>query len=304
MDKIKTGNMIRDARTQKGYTQAELGTLLGVSNKAVSRWENGDSFPDIGVLESLADILDLGIQDLVVGEHCEDADGEEVKEVTRLAVFQSRDRRRRLIFAVIDIAVLLLSLIYSVLILTGSKGELIELIGFIGLNCSVLLGPLYLLVTIKAFRRRNIVFPFKDKVSRFLSLLSLISGLYVIGMTFYLVNNSSSDFSPFGLTVNSVGPFLSANLWFALSVNMLFLLTEGVRIMKEKAELHYGLFLFLFVIMITVAFGRSVRRVTSAEAAILLLKNDLITAVVEAVIFGVATAIIVLLTKRKRNTLN
>ena len=49
MDKIKTGNMIRDARTQKGYTQTELGTLLGVSNKAVSRWENGDSFPDIGV---------------------------------------------------------------------------------------------------------------------------------------------------------------------------------------------------------------------------------------------------------------
>ena len=298
MDKIKTGNMIRDARTQKGYTQTELGTLLGVSNKAVSRWENGDSFPDIGVLESLADILDLSIQDLVVGEHCEDTGNEAVKEVARLAVFQSRDRRRRLIFAVIDIAVLLLFFIYSVLILTGRSGELIEL------NCFILMGTFYLLVMIKVFRRRNIVFPFKDKVSRLLSLLSLLSGLYLIGMTFYLVNNSSSDFIPFGLTVNSVGPFLSANLWFALSVNMLFLLSEGVRIMKEKAELHYGLFLFLFVILITVAFGRSVRRVTTAEAAILLLKKDLITSVVEAVIFGVATAIIVLLTKRKRNTLN
>jgi len=247
------------------------------------------------VLESLADILGLSIQDLVVGEHCEDAGNEAVKEVARLAVFQSRDRRRRLIFAVIDIAVLLLSFIYSVLILTGRSGELIEL------NCFILMGTLYLLVMIKAFRRRNIVFPFKDKVSRFLSLLSLISGLYVIGMTFYLVNNSSAESIPLGLTVNSVGPFLSANLWFALSVNMLFLLTEGVRIMKEKAELHYGLFLFLFVIMITVAFGRSVRRVTSAEAAILLLKKDLITALVEAAIFGVATAIIVLLTKRKMN---
>ncbi len=295
MDKIKTGNMIRDARTQKGYTQAELGTLLGVSNKAVSRWENGDSFPDIGVLESLADILGLGIQDLVVGEHGEDAGNEAVKEVARLAVFQSRDRRRRLIFAVIDIAVLLLFFIYSVLILTGRSVELIEL------NCFILMGTLYLLVMIKVFRRRNIVFPFKDKVSRLLSLLSLISGLYVIGMTFYLVNNSSSDFIPFGLTVNSVGPFLSANLWIAFSVNMLFLLTEGVRIMKEKAELHFGLFLFLFVIMIIVAFGRSVRRVTSAETAILLLKKDLITALGEAVIFGVATVIIVLLIKRKMN---
>ena len=293
MDKIKTGNMIRDARIQKGYTQAELGTLLGVSNKAVSRWENGDSFPDIGVLESLAEILGLGIQDLVVGEHGEDAGNEAIKEVARLAIFQSRDRRRRLIFAVIDIAVLLLSFIYAVLILTGSQGELI------GLNCFILFGPLYLLVMVKAFRRKSIVFPFKDKVSRLLSLISLISGLYVIGMMIYLVNNSSADFIPFGLTVNSVGPFLSANLIFVFSMNLLFLLIGGVRIMKEKSELHYGLFLFLFVILITVAFGDSIRSLSSIEAAIVLLKRNLITALIETVIFGVATAIMVVFTKRR-----
>ena len=62
MDKIKTGNMIWEARTRKGYTQSELGALIGVSNKAVSRWENGDSFPDIGVLEQLSNILELSIQ--------------------------------------------------------------------------------------------------------------------------------------------------------------------------------------------------------------------------------------------------
>lgn len=41
MDKQKTGNLIKEARVKKNYTQAELGDLLGVSNKAVSRWENG-----------------------------------------------------------------------------------------------------------------------------------------------------------------------------------------------------------------------------------------------------------------------
>ena len=295
MDKIKTGNMIRDARIQKGYTQAELGTLLGVSNKAVSRWENGDSFPDIGVLESLAEILGLGIQDLVVGEPCEDAGNEAVKEVARLAVFQSRDRRRRLIFAVIDIAVLLLSFIYAVLILTGSQGELI------GLNCFILLSPLYLLVIIKAFRRKNIVFPLRDKVNRLFSVISLISGLYMIGMTFYLVNNSSADLIPFGLTVNSVGPFLSANLIFVFSMNLLFLLIEGVRIMKEKAEVHYGLFLLLFGILITVAFGRSVRQVISTEAAIVIMKKDMIRAFAETVVFGVVTTIMVLFSNRNKN---
>ena len=49
MDKKKTGTLIREARIRKNYTQSELGDLIGVSNKAVSRWENGEMFPDIGV---------------------------------------------------------------------------------------------------------------------------------------------------------------------------------------------------------------------------------------------------------------
>lgn len=53
MDKQKTGELIRNARIKKGYTQVELGGLLGVTNKAISRWEKGDSFPDIGVIEEL-----------------------------------------------------------------------------------------------------------------------------------------------------------------------------------------------------------------------------------------------------------
>lgn len=39
MDKQKTGELIKSARIKKGYTQVELGDLLGVTNKAISRWE-------------------------------------------------------------------------------------------------------------------------------------------------------------------------------------------------------------------------------------------------------------------------
>ena len=41
MNKEKTGELIREARIKKNYTQSELGDLLGVTNKAVSRWEKG-----------------------------------------------------------------------------------------------------------------------------------------------------------------------------------------------------------------------------------------------------------------------
>ena len=67
MDKLKTGALIKEARTKKNFTQSELGDLVGVTNKAVSRWENGESFPDIGVIEKLSEVLDIRIQDIVTG---------------------------------------------------------------------------------------------------------------------------------------------------------------------------------------------------------------------------------------------
>ena len=90
MDKIKTGELIKNKRIEKGYTQLELGDLLGVSNKAVSRWENGDSFPDIGVLESLSSLLDLKIQDLVTGEITESDSETSLTELVRMAKLQKR----------------------------------------------------------------------------------------------------------------------------------------------------------------------------------------------------------------------
>ena len=89
MDKKKTGNLIREARQRKNYTQSELGRMLGVTNKAVSRWENGESFPDIGVLESLSHLLELPIQDIVTGERAGDRE-EAVTEVVRLAKLQEQ----------------------------------------------------------------------------------------------------------------------------------------------------------------------------------------------------------------------
>lgn len=74
MDKEKTGKMIRQARIDKGYTQSELGDMIGVSNKAISRWENGETFPDIGVIEPLAQMLELRIQDIITGTKDSDQD--------------------------------------------------------------------------------------------------------------------------------------------------------------------------------------------------------------------------------------
>mgnify|MGYP002513906186 CR=1 FL=1 len=53
----KVGNLIATLRLEKGLSQGELGLMLGVTNKAVSRWENGQAFPDITLLPKLARYL-------------------------------------------------------------------------------------------------------------------------------------------------------------------------------------------------------------------------------------------------------
>ena len=74
MNKEKTGLLIKNARLEKGFTQSELSDILGVSNKAVSRWECGETFPDVGLLDHLANTLDLTIEELVIGERNAAAD--------------------------------------------------------------------------------------------------------------------------------------------------------------------------------------------------------------------------------------
>ena len=96
MDKMKTGTLIKEARIKKNYTQTELGDLLGVTNKAVSRWEKGKSFPDVELLENLATTLDLRIQDIVTGTK-DDHDETALIEIVRAAKLQQRKNRRNFI---------------------------------------------------------------------------------------------------------------------------------------------------------------------------------------------------------------
>ena len=53
VDTQKVGVFIAQCRKEHNWTQQELGEKLGVTDKAVSKWENGRSFPDITLLEDL-----------------------------------------------------------------------------------------------------------------------------------------------------------------------------------------------------------------------------------------------------------
>ena len=68
MDRYVTGAVIRRLREKKKITQEELAGMIHVSGKAVSKWETGQGFPDISLLEPLAQALDISVIELLSGE--------------------------------------------------------------------------------------------------------------------------------------------------------------------------------------------------------------------------------------------
>lgn len=71
MDSIRTGTLISALRREHGLTQKELASLLGVSDKAVSKWERGECFPDITLIPPLATCLGVSADELLAGERAE-----------------------------------------------------------------------------------------------------------------------------------------------------------------------------------------------------------------------------------------
>ena len=68
MNQYVTGAVIRRLRESKGLTQEALARTLHVSGKAVSKWETGQGFPDVSLLEPLAKALGLSVIELLSGE--------------------------------------------------------------------------------------------------------------------------------------------------------------------------------------------------------------------------------------------
>ena len=68
MTNIDFGKMIVRLRKEKGMTQKQLAEMLNVSDKAVSRWENGKNYPDIETMMLLAEVLEVSVNDLLRGK--------------------------------------------------------------------------------------------------------------------------------------------------------------------------------------------------------------------------------------------
>lgn len=72
MEKDKLGKFVAELRKEKNMTQKELAEKLHLTDKAISKWERGLNYPDISVLEPLAETLEVSVMELLQGERFEE----------------------------------------------------------------------------------------------------------------------------------------------------------------------------------------------------------------------------------------
>lgn len=82
MNQEKIGSFIAENRKAKRLTQIEFAEKLGVSNKSVSRWwETGKNMPDVSLFLSICDVLDISVNELLIGEHITTQESKKADEI-------------------------------------------------------------------------------------------------------------------------------------------------------------------------------------------------------------------------------
>lgn len=95
MDMKKIGQFLAQLRKDHGLTQEDLGSKLGVTNKTISRWENGNYLPPADMLKSLSEIYGLTINEILSGERLDETQYRQKAEDNITAVMQTGNFSRR-----------------------------------------------------------------------------------------------------------------------------------------------------------------------------------------------------------------
>lgn len=91
MDQLKIGRFIAQCRKQNGLTQAQLAEKLNITDRAVSKWENGKAMPDSSIMLELCNALQITVNDLLNGERISSEDHKKKVEEQLLEMLRQKD---------------------------------------------------------------------------------------------------------------------------------------------------------------------------------------------------------------------
>ena len=98
MDQIKIGRFIADCRKSVGLTQMQLAEKLGITDKAVSKWERGTAMPDTSLMLELCDILHISVNELLCGEKISMENNNPKNEELMLAMAKELEQKNKTVW--------------------------------------------------------------------------------------------------------------------------------------------------------------------------------------------------------------
>lgn len=95
MDQLKIGKFISQLRLDNDMTQEELAQRLGVSNRSISRWENGRNMPDISLFDSICELFGITLEEFLLGERIAKADDVSIDADAIIEEYKKGKRNRK-----------------------------------------------------------------------------------------------------------------------------------------------------------------------------------------------------------------
>ncbi len=86
MNQVKIGGFLKELRKQKGLTQEQIAEKFNVSNRTISRWENGNNMPDLDILLEISDYYEVDLREILNGERKSENMDKEMKQTVLQAV--------------------------------------------------------------------------------------------------------------------------------------------------------------------------------------------------------------------------
>ena len=118
MDQVKIGKFIAERRKSVNLTQMQLAEILGLTDRAISKWETGKSLPDSSVMLQLCEVLKITVNDLLSGEVVSMENYQEKNDEMLIAMLKEKEEkdkmllRAELIIGIVSFLPLLLATIF------------------------------------------------------------------------------------------------------------------------------------------------------------------------------------------------
>jgi len=161
MNQVKTGRFIAECRKRENLTQMQLAEKLGITDRAVSKWETGKAMPDTSIMLELCDILKITVNELLSGEAILMEKNNQKNEQLLLDMAKEIERKNKTIWtamwAIMTVSIigLLAGVLIAALLIPEGVWQVVAVLGI----CVVFLIPCFyalkLEVSVGAYKCKN-----------------------------------------------------------------------------------------------------------------------------------------------------